>query len=166
MTLKLVLQWLSCQKPGALGFLLGLVGLVLVYCNNNNNNSNNQVERCNSRFCTVSSLHGEPSPTRTLWWPEHSHVQHINRLSHATCHVVCHVVQKDSSAIKFDRVYIVFIVLTESLTDEEGVETGKTRENPGDELQKMPHTEPGRLKPQVRLKLRNSIGGRLGKQTC
>ena len=76
------------------------------------------------------------------------------------------MVQRDSSAIKFDRVYIVFIVLAESLTDEEGEETGKTRETPGDELQKMPHTEAGRLKPQVRLKLRNSIGGRLGKQTC
>ena len=33
-----------------------------------------------------------------------NHVQHIQRLSCATCRVTCHVVRRDSSAIKFDRV--------------------------------------------------------------
>ena len=32
-----------------------------------------------------------------------NHVQH-KRLSRATCRVACHVVRRDSSAIKFDRV--------------------------------------------------------------
>ena len=32
------------------------------------------------------------------------HVQQIERLSRATCRVECHVVRRDSSAIKFDRV--------------------------------------------------------------
>ena len=32
------------------------------------------------------------------------HVQHIERLSRATCRVACLVVRRDSSAIKFDRV--------------------------------------------------------------
>ena len=33
-----------------------------------------------------------------------NHVQHIQRISRATCHVTCHVVRRDSSAIKHDRV--------------------------------------------------------------
>ena len=31
-TSKLALQWLPCQAPGIVGSVLGLVGLVLVYC--------------------------------------------------------------------------------------------------------------------------------------
>ena len=38
-----------------------------------------------------------------------NHVQHIERLSRASCHVTCHVVQRDCSAIKFYRVEITFI---------------------------------------------------------
>ena len=34
-----------------------------------------------------------------------------------------------------------------------------------DELQKMPHTESRKFKPQPRLEHHSSIGGRLGKQT-
>ena len=37
-----------------------------------------------------------------------NHVQHIECLSRATCHVTCHVVRRDSSAIKFERVEIAF----------------------------------------------------------
>ena len=33
-----------------------------------------------------------------------SHVQHIERLSRAKCRVTCHVVRRDSSAIKIARV--------------------------------------------------------------
>ena len=32
-----------------------------------------------------------------------NHVQHIERLSRTTCRFACHVVRRDSSAIKFDR---------------------------------------------------------------
>ena len=63
-----------------------------------------------------------------------NHVQHIERLSHATCRVTCHLVLRDSSAIKFDRVeiafYLSFILLAELLTDEGGEETGVPGENP------------------------------------
>ena len=38
-----------------------------------------------------------------------NHVQHIQRLPRATCRATCHVVRKDSSAIKFDRAEIAFI---------------------------------------------------------
>ena len=32
-----------------------------------------------------------------------NHVQHIEHISRATCHVTCHAIQSDSSAIKFDK---------------------------------------------------------------
>ena len=63
-----------------------------------------------------------------------NHMQHIERLSHATCHVACHIVQRDSSAIEFDRIEIAFIfssiLLTDPLTDERGEEHGVPGENP------------------------------------
>ena len=49
-------------------------------------------------------------------------------------HTVCHVVWRDSSAIKFDysldRISFSFIILAEPLTDEGGEETGEPREHP------------------------------------
>ena len=99
--------------------------------NNNNSNNNNRIQRRNSRFFTLSSLRSEPSPTRTLKW---SPGQHIERLSRATCRVTCHVVRKDSSAIKFDRaenhIYFSFILSTEPSTSEGGEETGVPGDNP------------------------------------
>ena len=59
-------------------------------------------------FFTISSLRREPSPTCTLKWPGRkscaNHTQHTERLSCAICRITCHVVRRDSSAIKFDRV--------------------------------------------------------------
>ena len=50
------------------------------------------------------------------------------------CHVTCHLVQRDSSAIKFDRVEIAFIwalfYWLNHQTDEGGEETGVSGENP------------------------------------
>ena len=57
-----------------------------------------------------------------------NHVQHIEQ------HAVCHLVRRDSCAIKFDRVEIVFISAVfdglKPLTDEGGEETGVPGENP------------------------------------
>ena len=39
-----------------------------------------------------------------------NHVKHIERVSHATCHVTCHLLRRDSSAVKFDRAQIAFIL--------------------------------------------------------
>ena len=88
--------------------------------NNNNNNYNNNYYYYNnnrnprriSRFFynlptaprTVSNMQAQVARAQ----PCENHVQHIERPSRATCRVTCHVVQKDSSAIKFDRVYIAF----------------------------------------------------------
>ena len=64
-------------------------------------------------FCATSSLCRELSPTRTFNWPGCSCVQiTYNTLGthHVTVeHVVRHVVHRDSSAIKSDRVGLAFI---------------------------------------------------------
>ena len=61
---------------------------------------------------TISSLRRELPPTRTLKWPGRNFVQiSCNTLN--AFHVqpgVCHLVRRDSSAIKTDRVKIAFIV--------------------------------------------------------
>ena len=46
---------------------------ILFLCNYNNDN--NSIQRRNSRFFTIPSLRHEPSPTSTLKWPGHNHVQ-------------------------------------------------------------------------------------------
>ena len=74
--------------------------------NNNNNDNNNCIQRRSSRFFTISSLHHKLSPTRTLKWPRHNRVKIMCNTSSAyhVQRVVCHLVGRDSSAIKFDRV--------------------------------------------------------------
>ena len=58
-----------------------------------------------------------------------NHVQYIQRLSRATCRVSCHVVRRDSSAIKFDRVEIAFIWLNHKPM-KEGRKPGYPEKNP------------------------------------
>ena len=43
--------------------------------NNNNNNNYNRIQRCYSRFSTISSQRRELFPTRTLKWPRRNRVQ-------------------------------------------------------------------------------------------
>ena len=67
--------------------------------------------RRSSRFFTISSLRCELSPTCTLKWPRHNRVKstfNTWRAYHVQ-HVVCHLEQRDSSAVKFDRVEITFV---------------------------------------------------------
>ena len=60
----------------------------------------------------MSSLRRELSPARTLKWPGHNRVQITCNTSSAyhAQPAVCHLVRRDSSAIKFDRVEIAFIL--------------------------------------------------------
>ena len=88
--------------------------MYIVRCrfNNNNNNNNNGIQRRYSKFFTITSQRRELSPTRTLKWPGLNCVQ--TRATHralmtSKCHVTCHLVQRDSSATKSDRVEIAFI---------------------------------------------------------
>ena len=80
-------------------------------------------------------LTAQRTPTRTLKWPRHNRVQITCNTSSAyhVQHVVCHVIQRDSSAIKFDKVDIVFLAVfyrLKPLTYEGGEETGVPGENP------------------------------------
>ena len=112
--------------------------------------NNNRIQRRNSRvvfaclllllFCifTISLLRREPSPTTYTQVARAqscaNHVQHIERSPRATCHVTCHVVRKDSSAVKYDKVEIAYILALfyclKPLTDEKEEETGIPGENP------------------------------------
>ena len=110
--------WLLLEKLALPDIAYNLwQGRYLINNNNNNNNNNNIIQRPNSRIFTISSLLHEPSPTCTLKWPVHD----IMHLSCATCHVTCHAVRRDSSGIKFDRVWNRI---------EGGEETGVPGENP------------------------------------
>ena len=105
-------------------------------CSQANNDSNNKhIERCNLKF-TISSLRLELSPTLMLKWLGCSCVQVTCNTSstYHVQHVVCRVVQRDNSAIKFDRVEIAFVFTLfywlKPLTDEGGDETRVPGENP------------------------------------
>ena len=88
-----------------------------------------------------------------LKWPERNCVQITCNPSGAyhVQHAVCHVVQKDSSAVMFDIVKIAFILAVfywlKPLTDKRGVETGVPGETPDVELQKVPHTKTPSVNP-------------------
>ena len=80
----------------------------------NDDNNSSCMERRNSRLFflqfltvprTVSNPYADVARTQSCAY----HVQHIEHLLRATCRVLCHVVQRDSSAVKFGRVEIAFI---------------------------------------------------------
>ena len=121
------------------------------------NNNNDSIEKRNSRFFTISSLRRKLSPTCTLKWPGCNCVQITCNTSGAyhVQHVMCHLVRRDSSAIKFDRVYIRFssaLYPLIPLAHEGGKEPKYLKKNPNNKLQKMPHTKAQKFKPQPRLK--------------
>ena len=80
---------------------------------------NNSIQRRKSRFFFFFFLNSLLTTPRTVCNRYAqigraqlcaNHVQYIERISRATCHVTFHVVRRDSSAIKFDRVEIAFIL--------------------------------------------------------
>ena len=92
--------------------LAGMKNLIVLSSSWCLDNNNNDIKRRNLRYFAISSLSFKPSATYTFKWPRCSCVQNTCSTLVA-CHVqyiVCHVVQKDSSAIKFDRVEITFIL--------------------------------------------------------
>ena len=88
-------------------------GIVLVRFLRACNNNNNRIQSSNLRFFynlltaprIVSNTHVQVARAQSC----PNHVQHTERLSRATCRITCHVVRRDSSAMKFDRVEIAFI---------------------------------------------------------
>ena len=118
---------------------------------------------------TISSPRREQSPARTLKCPGRNRVQITCTTS--SVNVVCHLVLRDSSAIKFDRVEIAFIAALfywlKPLTDEGGEETGVPgRKTLTTSFNKCHTLKPGNSIPNRDSKLHSSVGGRLGKQTC
>ena len=87
------------------------------------------------------------------------------------CRVTYHVVRRDSSANKSDRVeiaiYLNFLLLAEPWTDEGGEETGVPEENSWRRAsENATYQSPNDSSPKRHSNPNNSIGGRLGKQTC
>ena len=78
--------------------------------NDDDNDNNNSIKRRDSRYFIISSLRHHLSQKSTFKWPGRYSVQIMCNASSAydMQHIVCHVVQRDSSAIKFDRVEITF----------------------------------------------------------
>ena len=112
-----------------------LLLLLLMINNSNNNNSDNHIAGTIEDFYNLFTVQ-ELSPTRTLKWLGRNGVQiTCNTLSaYHVQHGMCHVVQKDSSAVKCDRAEITFTLALfywlRLLTNEGGEETIVPGENP------------------------------------
>ena len=96
-----------------------------------------------SPHCAVNGLHHVHSNGQGA----------IVRLSRATCCV--HMVGRDNLGIKFDRVYITFILALfywlKSLPMKEWREPEYPEKTPDDELQKVPHSNARKFSSQPRL---------------
>ena len=118
----------------------------------------------------LSSGLGAMSPTRILKWPgcnvssTYSQVAWLQSLritysrssAYHVQYVMCHLMRRDSSAIKFDRVEIAFILALfywlKPLPDKEGMKPEYSEKTPYEKpLQKMPQTNDWNFKPQPRL---------------
>ena len=75
------------------------------------NNNNSRIQRCCSRFFTISSQRRclqhirSRCPSAIMCKSSATHQAFIM----CKCHVACHLVRRDSSAGKFDRVEVAFI---------------------------------------------------------
>ena len=100
------------------------------------NDDNNCIERCNLRFFynlltalwTVSNMKALVAQAQLCV----NHMQHIEHLSGATCHVPCSMKGQLSYLVwqHWNPIYFSFILLAEPLTDEGWEETGVPKENP------------------------------------
>ena len=120
---------------------------------------NNHIERCNSRVLTLSSLHRELSPTHTFEWPRRNRVQitcitsSAYHVQHVVLRAMCYewTVQLLSlTELKSHLFELCFIGWTIKPM-KEGRKPEYPEKTPGDELQKMPHTEVRTFKHQARL---------------
>ena len=88
------------------------------------------------------------------------------------CHVTCHLVRRDSSAIKLDSwiwncIYLSFILLAEPLHRWRRGGNQSTRRKPlATSFRKCHILQPEDSSPKRDSNPHSSIGGRLGKQTC
>ena len=97
--------------------------------------------------------------TRSLKWPGRKYVQITcnTQSAHHVQHVVCHLVRRDSSA----RISFSFVLLAETINRRRMGRKPLTTSFRKCNILKPEHSSPNRDSKQ-----HNSIGGRLGKQTC
>ena len=88
----------------------------------------------NSRFSTISSLHHEPSPARTLKWPRYKGTTQLLSLTELKSHLL--------------ELYSIGWTIKPM---KEGRKPEYPEKTPGDKLQKMPHNIAQRFKPQAGL---------------
>ena len=136
--------------------------------------NNDRIERCNSRFFTISSLHREPSPTRTLRWPENNRVQitcdtlsayHVQRVVLPATWYEGTAQLLSLTDFKSHLYELYFIGGTINRWRRGG--NRSTRRKPmATSFRKCHILKPEDSSPKRDSNLHNSIGGRLGKQTC
>ena len=119
------------------------------------NNNNNCIQRRNSKspHCAANCLRQRASK-----WPGRNRVQVMcNKSSayHVQPATWYEGIRRDSSAIKFDRVEIAFILTLFYWLNHQPMKEDRKSEyqekTPDDELQKMPHTKARKFKPLARL---------------
>ena len=80
--------------------------LFYIVCNDNHHHHHHRKVQFEIFYNLLTALPTVSNTYAQVAWAQScvNHMQHIEHLSHATCRVMCHVVQSNSSAIKFDRV--------------------------------------------------------------
>ena len=140
------------------------------YSDNGNDNDDSIQKRKSRFFLTISSLRLELFPTCTLEWPRSNRARITRNASSSyhVQHVMCHLVRRDSSAVKFDRVEIVFILVLSYWLNHQAMKEGRKPEYPEKttSLRKCYILQPEDSSPKRDSNPHSSIGGRLGKQTC
>ena len=135
---------------------VGIYKGTLQYYYYHNNNNNNRIQRRCSRF--LQSPHSATNCTYAqvaLAQPCANHVQHIERLSHASVMLPATWYEGTAQLLSLTELkshlsQLCFIGWTIKPMME-GMKPEYLEKTPGNELQKMPHTTARRFKPQARL---------------
>ena len=115
-------------------------------------------------FFTLSTLRHELSPSCTLKWPVHNHVQITCYLSTATW---CEGTISYQVWQSWNRIYFSFILLAETIYWWKRGGNQSTRRKPlTTSFGKCHILKPENSSPNEDSNPHSSIGGRLGKQTC
>ena len=138
------------------------------------NNNNNRIHKRNLIFFTNSSLRPEPSPTRTLKWPGRNRLQIMCNTSSA-CHVQ-HVVlratwyegtaQLLSLRELKSHLFELYSICRTINRLRSGGNRSTRRKTLATSFRKCHILKPEDSSPKRDSNPHNSIGGRLGKQTC
>ena len=156
--------------------MMMMIIIIIIITNNHHHHHHHRIHRRSFRFLTVTSLRREPSPTRTLKWPRcnRNRVQ-ISCNTSSACHVQ-HVVLR---AMWYEGTAQLF-TLTElkphlfelyligwSINRLRRGGNRSTRRKPLATSFRICHIlKPEYSSPKRESNPLNSIGGRLGKQTC